>query len=236
MDINSLFKITYGLYILSSRSGEKYNGHISNTVFQISADPVKIAVATHKNNLTTEYIKESGVFSVSILQENVDMEFMGPWGFQSGKDINKFENCDYKIGNTGAPVVLDKSIAYIECEVEETIDVGTHLLFIGLAKEAEVLNDHKSPLTYSYYRKVIKGFSPENAPTYTKKDAKSMKDEQAAPSGGMQYRCLVCGFVYDPASGDPTHQLPPGTQFDDLPDNWTCPICGVSKEEFTPVK
>ncbi len=236
MDINALFKITYGLYIISSENDEKYNGHISNTVFQISADPVKIAVASHKDNLTTDFIKNSNVFSISILQENVDMEFMGIWGFQSGKDINKFRNCDYKIGSTGAPIVLDKTIAYIECEVIETIDAGTHLLFIGLAKEAEIVNDHKSPLTYSYYRKVIKGFSPENAPTYTNKDKEGSTPEKTIVSGGMQYRCIVCGFVYDPESGDPTKSVLSGTQFEDLPDDWTCPICGVGKEEFVPVK
>jgi len=236
MDINALFKITYGLYIVSSMDNDKYNGHISNTVFQISADPVKIAVASHKNNLTTDYIKKSKVFSVSILQENVDIEFLGPWGFQSGKDINKFKECDYKIGSTGAPIVLDKTIAYFECEVVETIDVGSHILFIGQAKDAEVLNDHNNPLSYSYYRKVIKGLSPENAPTYTLKDKEKLSEKKPTVSGGMQYRCLVCGFIYDPASGDPTKSLAPGTQFEDLPGDWTCPICGVGTDEFTPLK
>ena len=236
MDISTLFKITYGLYIISSVVENKYTGHVSNTVFQISSDPDKIAVASHKDNLTTDYIKKSKIFSVSILQENVDIEYIGRWGFQSGKEIDKFKDTDYKIGNSGSPIVLDKAIAWIECEVLDTIDVGSHLLFIGLVKDAEIINDHKTPLTYSYYRNVIKGFSPKNAPTYTEKDKEAMTDNTSQPSGGIAYRCVVCGFVYDPASGDPTKAIHSGTQFEDLPDDWTCPICGVGKDEFIPVK
>ena len=231
MDIQSFFKITYGLFIVSSHDGEKMNGHISNTVFQVTADPPRFTVATSKDNLTTELIRKSKSFSVSILQQDVDLEFLGPWGFQSGTEFNKFDNANYKIGKSGAPIVLDKSIAYIDCVVDQEIDTGTHILFIGKAVDAEVLDPQSPPLTYSYYRDVIKGLSPQNAPTYTDKSKLAeleIKDEIVL----KKFQCVVCGYIYDPAEGDKAKGIPPGTSFEDLPDDWTCPICGVGKEEF----
>ncbi|MCK5764364.1 MAG: flavin reductase, partial [Bacteroidales bacterium] len=102
MDIQSFFKLTYGLYIVSSKDGDKLNGHISNTVFQVSAEPARFAVATHKDNLTTEYIRKSKVFSISVLQQDCDLEFLGPWGFKSGRDVDKFKNTNFKTGKSGA--------------------------------------------------------------------------------------------------------------------------------------
>jgi flavin reductase (DIM6/NTAB) family NADH-FMN oxidoreductase RutF/rubredoxin len=231
MDIKSFFKVTYGLYIVSSHDGDKLNGHVSNTVFQVSAEPARFAIATHKDNLTTDYIKKSRVFSISVLQQDIDLEFLGPWGFSSGSETDKFTDCNYKTGKSGAPIVLDKSIAYIDCEVDSEIDTGTHILFIGKAVDAEILNDKASPLTYAYYRDVIKGLSPENAPTYTEK-SKLAESEIKDEAGLKKFQCLVCGFIYDPEEGDPTKNIPPGTAFEDLPDDWKCPICGVGKEEF----
>lgn len=231
MDIQSFFKVTYGLYIVSSHDGDRLNGHISNTVFQVSAEPARFAIATHKDNLTTDYIRKSRVFSVSVLQQDCDLEFLGPWGFQSGKEVDKFSQITYKTGVSGAPIVLDKSIAYIDCEVQQEIDTGSHILFIGLALDAEVLDPKSPPLTYAYYRDVIKGLSPENAPTYTGK-SKLAETEVSTESELKKFRCLVCGYIYEPAEGDPTRNIPPGSSFDDLPDDWRCPICGVGKEEF----
>jgi flavin reductase (DIM6/NTAB) family NADH-FMN oxidoreductase RutF/rubredoxin len=231
MDIKSFFKVSYGLYILSSRDGDRLNGHISNTVFQVTAEPARFAVATHKDNLTTEYIRKSKVFSISILEQDVDLEFLGPWGFRSGRDTDKFEHTGYKFGKSGAPVVLDKSIAYIDCELKEEIDTGTHILFIGNVVDARILDDKKKPLTYAYYRDVIKGLSPENSPTYTD-NSKLAELEVEEEAELKKFQCLVCGFVYDPAEGDPAKGIPPGTSFEDLPDDWTCPICGVGKSEF----
>ena len=132
MNTEAFFKVTYGLYIVSSKDGNNYNGHISNTVFQVTADPPKFVVASHKNNLTTSYIEKSNLFSVSILQQEVDLDFIGPWGFKSGKNIDKFRGTSYKLGKTGVPIVLDNTVAYLECEVIEKVDTGTHILFIGI--------------------------------------------------------------------------------------------------------
>jgi rubredoxin len=107
-------------------------------------------------------------------------------------------------------------------------------MFIGEAVEAEVLDSTAPPLTYAYYRSVIKGLSPENAPTYTDK-SKLGELEAKVEAGPKKYQCLICGHIYDPAEGDPTKNIPPGTAFEDLPDDWLCPICGVGKSEFIPL-
>jgi flavin reductase (DIM6/NTAB) family NADH-FMN oxidoreductase RutF/rubredoxin len=234
MDLNAFFKITYGLYIVSSNDGNNLNGHISNTVFQVTADPPKFAVASHKDNLTTKYIAKSGLFSVSVLQQDVDLEFLGPWGFKSGKSVDKFKGREYKTGKTGVPIFLEKTLAWIECEVTDTIDTGTHILFIGKVVDAAIVNEFKLPLTYSYYREVIKGISPEHSPTYSSE--KLEKLAHAEPAAKMdkphKYQCVVCGFIYDPEEGDPHSGIAPGTAFEDIPEDWYCPVCGVSKKDF----
>ncbi len=240
MNLAAFFKLTYGLYILSSRDGDKLNGHISNTVFQITAEPSRMAVATHRDNLTTDYIRKSKVFAVSAIEQDVDLNFIGPWGFKSGREINKFEGVNYKTGKTGAPIVTDKCIAWYECEVEQHIEIGTHVIFIGKVIDLDIIDDSKKPLTYAYYREVIKGVSPENSPTYLGKDYEKepeepTEDEKTPEVKGQKYRCIVCGYVYDPEAGDPISGIAPGTAFEDIPDNWTCPICGVTKADFVPL-
>ncbi|MCF8364876.1 MAG: rubredoxin [Bacteroidales bacterium] len=245
MKFETFFKLTYGLYILSSKDGDKFNGHISNTVFQITAEPPRITVATHSNNLTTEFIRKSKLFSVSVLQKDVTLDFMGVWGFKSGREVDKFKNVQYKTGLTGVPIVTEKCIAYYECEVEEEIVIGTHVMFIGRVVDMDILNNENEPLTYAHYRTVIKGVSPANSPTYISDKKLNTPDEQKVkplekeksdlPVKDMKkYRCTVCGHIYDPVDGDPSAGIPPGTAFEDIPDNWTCPICGVTKEDFIP--
>jgi len=237
METGTFFKITYGLYIVSSLNKEqKYNGHISNTVFQVTANPPRFAVASHKENLTTAYIRESGLFSISVLKQETGMEFIGPWGFQSGKDIHKFEKINYIKGKSGVPIVTENTVAYLECILEQTIDTGTHILFIGKVSDAKILDNESHPLTYSWYREVIKGLSPEKAPTFTnyakQKDIIEENEMKGSENKKTKHRCLVCGYVYDPQEGDPAKSIPPGTAFEDLPEDWTCPVCGVGKKEF----
>jgi rubredoxin/flavin reductase (DIM6/NTAB) family NADH-FMN oxidoreductase RutF len=236
MDIEAFFKVSYGLYIVSSKDGSNYNGHISNTVFQITADPPRFAVASHKENLTTSYIEKSKLFSISVLQEDVTLDFFGPWGFKSGRAIDKFKGTNFKLGKTGVPIVLDKTIACIECEVIDQVDTGTHSLFIGRVVDAEILIHGARPLTYSHYREVIKGLSPQHSPTFIpdiKEKIIHHELEIQVPAGKPAlYQCSVCGYIYDPDEGDPHASIPPGTPFEDIPDDWTCPICGVSKKDF----
>ena len=228
MNPKALYSLSYGMYIVCSISGEKKNGQIANTLFQVTAEPLQIAVSINKENLTHEYIEKSGCFSVSVLSQDTPMKFIGNFGFKSGRDFDKFEDINYKIGKLGVPIVTDNSVAYMEAEVVDKIDAGTHTIFIGKVVDAEILNDDK-PLTYEYYHKIKGGFSPKAAPTYSGKISNKEKNEV----GKMEkYVCKVCGYVYDPEKGDPDNGIEPGTSFEKLPDNWVCPVCGAGKEEF----
>lgn len=167
MDKQCFFSINYGMYIISSVNGDRLNGQIANTVFQVTADPPQLAVAINVKNLTHEYIKKSRVFTVSVLDKQAPMTLIGLFGFKSGKDVDKFKEIKYRTGITKAPVVLEHTTGYFECELVSSQQVGTHTLFIGRVIEAQKLSEGE-PMTYGYYHEVKKGKSPENAPTYMK--------------------------------------------------------------------
>ena len=228
MKLETLHKISYGLYIICSKNEEKINGQIANALFQVTAQPATIAVSINKQNLTHEYIEKSNFFTVSILSENTPMSFIGNFGFKSGRDLDKFKDVEYKLGKTKSPIVLDNALACIEAEVIDKIDVGTHTIFIGRVEDAEILSEDK-PMTYEYYHKVKGGVSPKTAPTYNSMvDKKTKKEENKMD----KYVCTVCGYVYDPEKGDPDGGIAPGTKFEDIPDEWVCPLCGASKSDF----
>ena len=228
MKLETLHKISYGLYIICSKNEEKINGQIANALFQVTAEPATIAVSINKQNLTHEYIEKSNFFTVSILSENTPMSFIGNFGFKSGRDLDKFKDVEYKLGKTKSPIVLDNALACIEAEVIDKIDVGTHTIFIGRVEDAEILSEEK-PMTYEYYHKVKGGVSPKTAPTYNSMvDKKTKKEENKMD----KYVCTVCGYVYDPEKGDPDGGIAPGTKFEDIPDEWVCPLCGASKSDF----
>ena len=168
MDTKALYKISYGVYIVCSADGDKINGQIANTVIQAASEPPTIAVSINKDNLTHEYIEKSRVFTASILAQDTPLSFIGDFGFKSGRDTNKFESVNYKIGTTKAPVVTDNTTAYMEVRVTKEIDVGTHTLFIGELVDAEVLSDNPS-MTYEYYHQVKRGTTPKSAPSYIEK-------------------------------------------------------------------
>jgi ferric-chelate reductase [NAD(P)H] len=168
MNLQALYKIGYGMYVVSSKNKEeKFNGQIANTVFQVTSEPPQIAVCLNKNNLTTDYVKESGMFIVSVLRKETPLEFIGRFGFKSGRNINKFENLNYKISNLGLPIILENSLAYVEAKVVNSIDVGTHILFVGEVVDAEILSEGEA-MTYEFYHLVKRGKSPKTAPTYIK--------------------------------------------------------------------
>lgn len=168
MNEKALYTLNYGVYIVSTKSKEKMNGQIANVVFQVTADPPKIAICLNKKNLTHDLVSESKIFNISVLGECCTMKLIGTFGFKGGRNIDKFENNSYMIGKNGAPVVTDSAVAYLECEVENKMDVGSHTLFVGKVTEGELLQED-APMTYSYYHTELKGKEPEAAPTYRKK-------------------------------------------------------------------
>ena len=225
MNPKALYQISYGLYVVSSRKENKFNGQIANTVFQITSEPPTIAVSINKQNLTHQFIQENGKFAVSILSKDTPMKFIGHFGFKSGREIDKFKDINFKIGDNGVPIVLDNATAYLVAEVTKEVDVGTHTIFVGEVVEAEILKNEE-PMTYAYYHEVKRGKAPKTAPTYIKEESKKEVEDM------VKYRCKVCGYVYDPKKGDPDSGIEPGTLFEELPEDWVCPICGVGKEDF----
>ncbi|MEN6616977.1 MAG: rubredoxin [Syntrophorhabdus sp.] len=227
MNLKATQKICYGVYIISSKRDDKINGQIANTAFQITSDPPTLAISINKKNLTHDYIMSSKVFSVSILSKFAPMTLIGKFGFKSGRDTDKFADTKYKIGATGSPIVLDQTIGYLECDVLSSTDVGTHTIFIGKVTDCDILGDQE-PMSYAYYHQVKGGKEPATAPTYIREEKGPDTREESG-----KYVCNVCGYVYDPASGDPDNGVDPGTQFKDLPDSWVCPVCGAPKSEFS---
>lgn len=224
IDFEALYKITYGLYIVSSGDRIKGNGFISNTVFQVTSEPPRFAIACNKKNFTAGIIEQKKAFSVSILDQETSSDIIGRFGFKSGMDFDKLAGMDVRYGETGVPIVINDAIAYFECRVINTIDTGTHLLFIGEMIQSVLIESSKEPLTYAYYRQVKKGTSPANAPTYIDQSRLSQPKNE---SKFKKYRCVVCGYEYD--------EEKEGVLFEDLPDSWVCPVCGSEKSEFTVV-
>ena len=221
INFEALFKISYGLYIVSSGTKAYGNGFVSNTVFQVTSGPPRFAACCNKENHSAGLIKSTGHFSVSILQSDAAATTIGTFGFKSGKDLNKMEGMDLKYGETGVPIVLNDAIAYLEFKVVDTYDVGTHLMFIGELLHADVLDPDSEALTYLHYRQVKKGVAPKNAPTYIDK---TKLEKKSAGGEFAKFECAACGYIYD--------EEKEGIKFDDLPDDWLCPICGSEKEDF----
>jgi flavin reductase (DIM6/NTAB) family NADH-FMN oxidoreductase RutF/rubredoxin len=229
----ALQKCSYGVYLVSARKGDKLNGQIANTVMQVTSDPPALLVCINKANLTHELIAESKAFGISVLCEDTPMPFIGQFGFKSGRDIDKFEGVNCKIGVTNTPLVLDHASSYVECELMGSMDAGTHTIFVGRVVDAEVLSE-SIPMTYAYYHQVKGGKSPKTAPTYAGPPQEEKKIEKETKAMAT-YRCVVCGYEYDPAQGDDVGGIAPGTAFEDLPDSWVCPVCGAPKSEFEKV-
>ena len=164
-----MHKISYGLYVLTSRKGDNFNGQIANTILQITSEPATIAASINKQNFTHEFIQESSVLAVSVLPKNTPLRFIGHFGFRSGRDIDKFKGVNYKVGRTGAPIVLDHAVAYIEAEVIKEVNAGTHTIFIDKLVDAEILTSEE-PMTYAHYHEIKRGVTPKAAPTYIKEE------------------------------------------------------------------
>jgi flavin reductase (DIM6/NTAB) family NADH-FMN oxidoreductase RutF len=144
---------------------DRPSGQIANTVFQVTSEPPTIAVAINKQNYTHGFITESRKFSISVLEKETPMKFIGLFGFKCGRDINKFEGIHFRTGMSGVPIVLDHAVAFLETEVAGEMDCGTHTIFLGKVIDCGMLAEGE-PMTYAYYHEVKGGKSPKAAPTY----------------------------------------------------------------------
>lgn len=213
MNPNVFRNLSYGVYVISTLDGTRNTGCIANSVMQITSSPATIALSMNHDNFTNSCIAASGKFAVSILSEDSAPSLIGQFGFQSGRDVNKFDSVDYSVKG-GLPIVND-SCGYIVCKVIDKMETPTHTVFLAEVTDGDLLGDAPA-MTYAYYHKVVKGKSPKNAPTY-------LPEEDEAPSGDV-WKCGICGYVYD---GD--------VPFEELDDSYTCPVCGQGKDKFQKV-
>ena len=177
MDNKVLFNIGYGLYVLTANEGEKDNGCIINTVMQVTSDPLQIAIAVNKKNYTNEMIQRTKKFNVSILSKSSKFEIFKHFGFQSGRDVDKFASFyDTKRSPNGVLYITQNTNSYMSAYVKQEIDLGTHTLFIARLVAAEILSEEPT-VTYTYYQNNIK--------------PKPQKTEKKG------WRCKICGYIYE---------------------------------------
>ena len=209
MDNKVLRNLSYGVYVVTTKDNLKNVGCIANSVMQITSSPSVIAVSINHDNYTNKCIKEKNTFAVSILKEDSNPNIIGEFGFKSGKDVNKFENIDYKLEDD-MPIIND-SCGYFICKVINTVETSTHTVFLGEIIKMDGYSN-SNPMTYKYYHEKLKGTSPKNAPTY--QETNEIKKEE---QGIKKWKCKICGYVYEG---------------DKVPEDYICPICGQPHTEF----
>ena len=161
----------------------------------------------------TYYDEKSGYFTLSVASEHTSMQTIGKFGFYSARDIDKFDGIDYITVGNGYPVIDDNTCSWMLCRVENEVDCGTHTIFIAEVTDGERLTS-LTPMTYAYYHKVKGGTTAKNAPTYV--------EEKPQPEKEKPYKCLLCGYVFEGTA----------EEFEALPDDWVCPLCGAGKNLF----
>lgn len=206
MNEQALFKLTYGLFVLTVKNKEKDNGCIINTVMQVTDRPNRIAIAVNKRNYTHECLIQTKKCNVSILSEEADFRLFQRFGFVSGRDKDKF--ADYtcmKRSSNGLYYITEGSNAYISATVRDMVDLDTHTLFIADVEDMEVLND-KPAVTYAYYHAHIKPKPQEKPKSETKETV---------------WRCRICGYEYIGET---------------LPEDYICPVCKHPASDFEKVE
>ena len=205
MDKKAMYKLSYGLFILTAREGEKDNGCVINTAIQAASTPNQISVCVNKANFTHDMIMRTGAFTISVISQKASFDLFKHFGFQSGKDVNKFADFkDCKRGENGIFYITQGTNAFISIKVEKTEDLGSHTMFVGEITDMEVLSDDTSA-TYEYYMKNIK----------PKPDAVGKTAD-----GKTIWRCKICGYEY---------------VGEELPDDFICPICKHTAADFEKV-
>lgn len=202
MNEKTMFQLSYGLYVLTAAKDGKQNGCIINTAGQVTSSPNRIQIAVNKANYTHDLIQETGIFTISIISQKADFSLFKRFGFQSGRDTDKFDGfTQFAKGSNGIYYVTEGCNGYISAKVEQTLDLGTHTLFIALVTDMDVL-DNVPSATYTYYQEQIKP-KPQLS-----------SSEQ---NGKAKWVCKICGFIYEG---------------EELPADYTCPLCKHPASDF----
>lgn len=170
IDKSAFHALSYGLYLITSREGDRKVGCVANTLQQVTSTPLRMSVALNKENATTDAVRATGRFCATVLGEQATMELIGAFGFRTSRDFDKFSGCPHGLDAAEVPYVTSQGVARFSVRVEQTVDVGTHLIFIGEVEEAERLSDD-APMTYAYYHSVLRGKTPPKASSYLPDDA-----------------------------------------------------------------
>ncbi len=226
IDRKAFRALSSGLSLISTCAEERKYGCVVNTLVQVASTPATLSVSLNKENATTQAIIKSKRFVATVLAQEAPMELIGTFGFHTSTDTDKFATYQYALDGSALPYVTEHTLARFSVDIDETIDVGSHYMFVGKVREAEVLAAG-DPLTYAYYHAVKGGKTPPKAATYNGGDEANDGDKtapasssEATPSGKRTaWRCTLCGKVVE---GYP----------DGLPEDFTCPICGVGREMF----
>ena len=205
MDKKAMYKLSYGLFVLTAQEDGKDNGCIINTVTQVTSDPYQITIAVNKANLTHDMILHTNKFNVSVISQETDFALFQRFGFQSGRTADKFAGFESSVMRTGNELYAVKkgTNAVLSAWVTDSIDLGTHTLFIATVTDMSVLSDAPS-CTYDYYQTQIK----------------PKPQKPATPSGKVTWVCKICGYIYE---GDP------------IPADFVCPICKHGADDFEKV-
>lgn len=180
MDKKALYQLTYGVFLLSTKAGDKVNGCITNTCIQVANSPTRVAISVLNTNYTCDLIKESGIFALSLLDNTCTFQTIKHFGFQSGRDVDKLDGLTLPTDVNGVPYLAWQTTAVISCKMLESTDLGSHTLFIAEVVDAKLLNDN-APLTYADYQANVK---PK--PQEVKKEKKI-----------VGWRCKICNYVYE---------------------------------------
>lgn len=211
MDLTALFKFSYGLYVVGIKNGGKLGGCIVDALVQASSDePPTLILCSIKGNHTNETIKSEGVFSISVLPKDVDPFVVANFGFQSARVADKWKNAPHSVSEDGLPQ-LDGAASYVKCRVKNTVELATHTAFFCEVTDASVGNG--DPLIFGEYQKTMKKAAYEAFEKF--------KASGETPVKRDKWECSVCHYVY---SGE--------APFEDLPDDWTCPVCKMGKDKF----
>jgi len=231
MDQKALWKLTYGLYLLTARAEGRDNSCIINTAVQVAENPVRISVSVIRGSLTHDMIAQTGLFNLSMLTVDAPFALYRHFGMQSGRDADKFAGrTDVARSANGLVYLTEASCGYLSCRVTGSVDLGTHTLFIAEAEDGEVLSD-RPPCTYAYYQSDVK--------------------QKPAPVKKRGWVCTVCGYVYEgdevpedfvcplcrhgkqdfaPAEEAPAAEAPAAAA------QWVCSVCGYVHEGDAPPK
>ena len=202
MNNAAMFKLSYGLFVLTAHQDGKDNGCITNTAIQVASQPNTISISVNKANYTHDMIRETGIFTVSVLSTEADFSIYKRFGFQSGRDVDKFLNfSDVKRLDNGILAITKGTNAYISGKVIQTVDLGSHTLFIAEITDMDVFADTPS-VTYDYYHQNVKP-KPE--------------DTGKTSNGQTVWRCKICGYEY---------------VGEEIPDDFICPLCKHPVSDF----